>query len=153
MTALAMIQGKLCGDPTSRPTKNGGTVTFFKVRIVEGATTAWWSVATFSDTVREEIAGLREGDAVCVVGDLTIEEWEANGKRGFNRKVLADRALALKARPKARSEKALERAAEPRRGGTRPIDCDAVARHLASPRDEGGRRDWDQGGPDDSIPF
>ena len=66
MSAVALISGKLQGEPVTRPTRSGGQVTFFKLRVANGAAVEWWEVATFSDTVREELGTLSEGDALAV---------------------------------------------------------------------------------------
>ena len=55
MSAYAMIAGKQHGEPVTRPTRNGGQITFFKLRVINGAEIEWWDVATFSDTARAEL--------------------------------------------------------------------------------------------------
>jgi hypothetical protein len=72
MSALALVAGKLHGEPLTRPTRNGGQVTFFKLRVVNGTALDWWDVATFSDTAREELDGLSEGDALSAVGRVLV---------------------------------------------------------------------------------
>jgi hypothetical protein len=52
-----------------------------------------------SDTVREELSGLRNGDLVSVVGALTTELFEWKGERRVSHKLTADRAMALKPKP------------------------------------------------------
>ena len=37
MTAHALIAGRLHGEPVTRPTCNGGTVMFFKLKVANGA--------------------------------------------------------------------------------------------------------------------
>jgi len=64
MSALALIAGRLHGEPTTRPTRNGGQVTFFKLRVVNGAELEFWECARFSDTARAEIEGLEQGAAI-----------------------------------------------------------------------------------------
>ena len=63
MTAPALISGKLHGEPVTRPTRNGGQVTFFKLRVVNGAELELWDCATFGGTARAEIEGFGEGAA------------------------------------------------------------------------------------------
>ena len=36
MSAFALISGRLQGEPVTRPTKTGGRVTFFKLRVALG---------------------------------------------------------------------------------------------------------------------
>ncbi|MDR3420104.1 MAG: hypothetical protein P4L80_02490 [Xanthobacteraceae bacterium] len=133
MSAVALVSGKLHGEPVTRPTRNGGQVTFFKLRVVNGATLEWWECATFSDTAREELDGLSEGDALSAVGALHVELVEYRGEQRIKRSLTADRALALK--PKAKDTKAKARPAP-------------AAKPSAIPDLLNGRRDLD-----DSIPF
>ena len=132
MSAFGLITGKLVGQPVTRPTKTGGSVTFFKLRVASGATLEWWSVATFAETARGELADLPDGTPVSAVGELQIEEWERDGKRGFNRKLTASSVVALKGKPKL--ERRAPTALTPKRARTRPINRDAVARVAESPR-------------------
>jgi len=96
MSAFALISGRLHGDPVTRPTKNGGTVVFFKVKVANGASIEWWDVATFDDAARAELAGLNEGDAISAVGGLHAELFEYRGEQRIKRSLTADRILALK---------------------------------------------------------
>ncbi|MGO9773700.1 MAG: hypothetical protein ACLPSW_29975 [Roseiarcus sp.] len=108
MSALAFISGTSRGAPATHPTRNGGQVTFFKLRVVNGAALEWWDVATFSDTAREELDGLSEGDALSAVGILHVELVEYRDEQRIKRSLTADRVLALKPKPKEakpRSEK------------------------------------------------
>ena len=153
MSALVLITGKLHGNLSTRPTRNGGAVTFFKLRVANGSTLEFWSAATFSDTVRGEIAELREGGGLSVVGQLTVEEWEDGDRRGLNRKVLVDRATALKQKPKDARPREAKHDADPKpRRGTTPIDPAAVARYAAPRSSEPAL--WRTGGePNNDIPF
>lgn len=105
MSALTLISGRLHGETTTRPTRNGGEVTFFKLKVASGNRLEFWSVAVFSDPAREELAGLAEGDALSAVGELQVETYEWNGETRVNLKLTADRILALKPKPKARQSR------------------------------------------------
>jgi len=108
MTAFALISGRLQSKPMTRPTKTGGRVTFFKLRVAVGSQVQFWDVATFSDTVREEVEGLAEGSALSAAGELHVEPYQWNGETRLNFKLTADRLLALKpARRPARAASAL----------------------------------------------
>lgn len=100
MSTLAQILGKLHGEPVTRSTRNGGQVTFFKLRVVNSAAVEWWECATFSDAVREELKGLSEGDALSAVGALHVDLFEFKGEQRIKRSLTADRVLALKPKPK-----------------------------------------------------
>jgi hypothetical protein len=133
MSAYALISGRLHGEPTTRPTRTGGVVTFFKLKVANGNATEWWDVAAFSDKARENLEGLGERDAVSAVGTLHIEQFEFKGEQRIRRSLTADRVLALKPaiRPPAETR--------PRTGG------DVAAASWAAPADKGG--------PDDALPF
>ena len=100
MSSFALIAGKLVGEPVTRDTRTGGKVTFFRLRVANGATLEFWDVATFSDTAREELDGLSEGAPLSAVGEFRVEPWEKGERRGFNYKLTADRVLALKPKRK-----------------------------------------------------
>jgi len=135
MNALALITGKLYGEPATRPTRTGGQFTTFKLRVASGNATEWWSVSTFSETAREELAGLGDGDAVSAVGALSVETYEKNGETRIAFRLTADRVLALKPKPKAhpRADKPVRSGPAPRRSGE-----EIAAASWASPRQ--GRR-------------
>jgi hypothetical protein len=92
MTASALTIGKLYGEPITRPTKTGGQVTSFKLKVANGASTEFWSVATFSDAVREEVVRLVEGAPLSAVGALSVETYVGkDGKTRPSLKLLAER--------------------------------------------------------------
>ena len=111
MSALALITGRLHGEPISRPTRNGGLVTFLKLKVAAGNRFDFWSVATFSDTAREELDGLAEGDALSAAGEMHVETYDWNNETRVNLKLTADRVLALK--PKAKEAKTKAPASRP----------------------------------------
>ncbi len=100
ITALAMIAGKLYGAPVTRDTRTGGKVTFNKLRVVNGSALDFWDCATFSDAAREELDGLKEGDALSAVGALRVETFEHNGEKRVALKLTTDRVMAIKPKPK-----------------------------------------------------
>ncbi len=137
MSALALISGKMHGEPVTRATRNGGTVTFFKVRVVAGAALEWWECATFSDTCREELDGLSEGDALSAVGALRVELFEWKGEQRVRRSLTVDRILPLRPKPKEAKPKADKPA--------RPAPAKAVNEPAPGPRASAPL--------DDEIPF
>jgi hypothetical protein len=96
MSVLALVSGRLQGEPVTRPTKTGGKVTFLKLRVANGSAVQFWDIATFSDAVRDEIAGLAEGAALSAAGDLHVEPYQWNGETRLSFKLTTDRVLALK---------------------------------------------------------
>lgn len=99
MNAAALISGRLSGEPTTRPTRTGGEVTFCKVKVASGNRIEFWSVASFSEAAREELAGLNDGDALSAVGELRVEMYEWKGETRIAVKLTADRVLALNRKP------------------------------------------------------
>jgi hypothetical protein len=69
MSALALICGRLHGELVTRPTKNGGHTTFFRLRAANRSGLEFSSAATFSDTAREELVGSAEGSPLSAVGE------------------------------------------------------------------------------------
>jgi single-stranded DNA-binding protein len=149
MSAYAMSTGKLHGEPVTRPTRNGGRVTFFKLRVINGAEIEWWDVATFSDIAREELEGVNEGDAVSAVGVLHVETFEYRGEQRIRRSLTADRVLALKPKPKPKTAKA--KADKPSRASS----ASAPERRLIPSKSWASPEPIAAGGIpfDDSIPF
>jgi hypothetical protein len=96
MSASCLAHGRIFGEIQTRPTKNGGQVTYFKIKVTNGNAIEFWSISTFSDPVREELFGLSDGDAVSVVGALSMELFDWRGEKRIGLKLLADRALGLK---------------------------------------------------------
>ena len=98
MSAFAMITGRLIGEPKTRDTKNGGKVTFFRLKVANGAAREFWDVAAFADDCRAELDGLPEGFPLCATGDLSVALWERDGKCGFNLKLTAHTLTRMSAK-------------------------------------------------------
>jgi hypothetical protein len=75
MSAIALISGRLQGEPATRPTKTGGQVRFFTLRVANGA-------------------------ALLCSGLFHAETYEWNGEMRVRLK-LTDLVLVLKARSRA----------------------------------------------------
>jgi single-stranded DNA-binding protein len=148
MSSYALPTGRIFGEILTKPTKNGGQVTFFKMKVTNGNATEFWSISTFSDTVREELSGLSDGDAISVVGALTTELFDWRGEKRVSHKLTADRALALKPKP-----------AKPRGTPARQAAASNTGRALASKswaapsRAEVETPLAEKGDFNDSIPF
>jgi single-stranded DNA-binding protein len=139
MSVLSLISGRLVGEPRTFPTKTGGHLTAFKIKIANGSNLEFWEVVTFSDTAREELAGLGEGDALSAVGVLQVETYQWNGATRVKLKLTADRILALKRKPPKPKDKTPRSA---------PASGRAVAAaSWAAPSNMGGAHD------DDDSPF
>jgi hypothetical protein len=99
MTVSGLAQGRISGEIQTLPTKNGGQITFFKMKVTNGNLFTLWSISTFSDMVREELSGLSDGDDVSVVGTISAELFERRGEKRIGLRLLTDRAMALRSKP------------------------------------------------------
>lgn len=127
MSAAALVFGKLHGEPVTRPMRNGGQFTTFKLRVVNGAAVEWWDIAAFSEAAREELNGLGDGDALSVVGALHVELFDFKGEQRIKRSLTADRVLALKPKPKPKPHQ--RAAGKPTRTAPASDDGDSLERH------------------------
>ena len=123
MSALALIAGRLHGDVVTKPTRNGGAVAFFKLKVINGSALEWWSCATFAESAREELDGLSEGAVVSAVGLLRVETFEHRGETRIALKLTADRVMALKPTPKEAKPKTDK---PPRRTSPEKAAADAI---------------------------
>jgi hypothetical protein len=105
MTVSCQAQGRILGEIQTRPIKTGGKITFFKMQVMNGTSKEFWSISTFSDTVREELLGMGDGDVVSVVGAFHAELFEWKGAPRIALRLTADRALVLKPKPKEARQK------------------------------------------------
>jgi hypothetical protein len=96
MSAIGLISGRLHGEPTTRPTRNGGVVNFFKLKVANGNSIEWWEVAAFGEKASEELDGLGDGDAVSAAGVVHAELFEFRGEKRIKRSLTAHRILALR---------------------------------------------------------
>jgi hypothetical protein len=113
MTVFALIAGRLHGDPVIRPTRTGGEVTFFKLKVANGSALEWRDCASFSHAVRDELAGLSEGAPLSASGGLHVGTFEHNGETRISRKLTVDRLLSLKPTPEEQKRGSEEAAARP----------------------------------------
>ena len=133
MTGIyGMAQGALFRDPETKTAKNGNPYVTATLKVESGDLTIFVRATIFSQDARDELADVRAGDVVCVVGRIAASTYERQGETRIGYSIVADRAIALKKPPKPKSNKAApasRAAGEPHRG-TRPIDPAAVARHA-----------------------
>jgi hypothetical protein len=139
MSAIALISGRLQGEPVTRPTRTGGTLTFITLRVANGSTSEYWSVATFDEAVRAELAGLADGAPLSCSGPFHAEKYEFKGETRVRLKITADVVLVLKPRPRT-----LKPGRDNPSGGAAPSGRAAAESSWAHP---GG------GSLDDDLPF
>jgi single-stranded DNA-binding protein len=124
----ALISGSLFKLPESKTSSSGNGYVSAVLKVSDGSKTHFVRVFAFSDSAREEIEGLREGDGLSVVGTLKAEIYEKGGEARISLSLTADRALALKKekreRDKQRREERREEQHADSRGGPAPFDDD-----------------------------
>jgi single-stranded DNA-binding protein len=99
----------------------------------DGESSTFVNIVAFSDSAKDAILALGEGDALCVQGKATIGVYEKNGEHRPSLSIVADQVLALRQPPKERKP---------------------TASTDTRPRQERLSGSWAPGsGPDDSIPF
>lgn len=80
----ATLVGRLGGDPESKSTPNGSTVTNMSVACNHGygdrQTTTWVKVDVWGKTAEWAARGLHKGDEVVVTGELWEDQWEDRDK-------------------------------------------------------------------------
>jgi hypothetical protein len=149
MTVSCQAQGQIIGEIQTRPTKTGGQVSYFKMKVTNGNATELWSISSFSDSVREELSGLGDGDAVSVVGAFSAEIYEWKGEQRIGLRLRADRALALKPKPAKPRATPARRQSEASNTDARAI----AARSWAAPTESEGDRGGAPFSPDTDVPF
>jgi hypothetical protein len=153
MSAFSLVQGRIVGDIQTRPTKTGGKITFFKMQVMNGTSKEFWSISTFSDTVREELLGMGDGDVVSVVGAFHAELFEWKGAPRIALRLTADRVLALKPKPKATREKQQTRDKPSERGGRQTAERSWAAPASGAPEVAPGAASGAAVPFNDEIPF
>ena len=95
MNKLTII-GNLTADPELRVTATGLSVCSFRVAVgrrrkVEGQPEAdFFNVTAWRE--RGELCAkfLKKGNKVCIIGAVSVREWESNGRHGASLEVTAD---------------------------------------------------------------
>jgi hypothetical protein len=101
MSAFAMVSGRLFGEPVRRETKTGSEAVYFKLKVGNGSSIEFWSIACFPDRLGDDLVldDLYDGAALSVVGQLNVSTYQWNNETRLDRKLVADRILPLKAPP------------------------------------------------------
>jgi single-stranded DNA-binding protein len=141
MSLASLAIGKIFGNPESRTSKNGNAFTKATLCIVTGNERQFVTLFAFSQTVRDELARLEEGDNISVQGPLKAEIYERDGQARVSLSMTADLILALRQPPKERKKR--EPAPAPAHSEKPAPDRDRLDRH-----NDGGVDHFN-----DSIPF
>ncbi|WP_316228639.1 single-stranded DNA-binding protein [Bradyrhizobium sp. SZCCHNR1045] len=105
MSIICAFVGILSADAVHRTGSNGKPWTSLNVRIGQGPTTQWCSVAVFGDDAAT-FASLKQGAAVFIEGRIELRRWENHGGHkmaGLSVVASHCRAIDLKAKPKRES--------------------------------------------------
>lgn len=84
-----------------RETKTGSEALYFKLKVSNGSSIEFWSIACFPDRLGDDLVldDLYDGAALSVVGQLNVSTYQWNNETRLDRKLVADRILPLKAPP------------------------------------------------------
>ena len=102
MSIFCGFAGTLTADAVNRTSASGKNWTSLNVRIGDGKTTQWCSIAVFGDDAAN-LASLKEGAAIYCEGRLELRRWENHsGHKMSGLSVVATfcRPIELKAKPK-----------------------------------------------------
>jgi len=101
MSILSLISGSLFRDPEKKVSRNDKPYVSATLKVGDKNAAFFVRLFVFGESAQQEMEGLRSGDAVSVVGNLTVELYE--GKPSYSMAV--NRALALKKEKKPKAEK------------------------------------------------
>ena len=123
MSNSALVNGTLYRAAERRTAKSGRAFTIATLRSSEGQVSQFWRVAAFSESAGEELARLKEGEAVAVQGRLDIGTYDKDGETRVSFQIIADHVLALRQPGKERKPKTVP----PADTRTREERCRGVA--------------------------
>ena len=104
--AFALISGSLTKNPEQKSSKSGNPYVVATIRTKDGQESQFWRIMAFSESVREELTRLRDGDALAVQGVMRAEVWTPEGgEPRINLSVIADAVLVARQPKKASAER------------------------------------------------
>lgn len=103
MTTLqAMATGALAADPEGKTSASGKAFTKAALRHTDGGTTTWVRVVAFG-VQADELAALRKGDALCVVGRAKVAPYlDKQQQPAASLEIVAERVTYLRPGTKPR---------------------------------------------------
>jgi hypothetical protein len=104
MTASALISGRIYRDPERKVSKAGKPFVVAKLREGAGDAAVWWSIIAFADEVREDLLGLKDGDAAAVNGPFTVTTFERHGEIRLSHSIVAERLITARHSKKGQRE-------------------------------------------------
>jgi single-stranded DNA-binding protein len=105
VTVFALVNGSLFRDPETKISKAGKPYVIATIVSKEGGESTFVNLVAFSDSAKEAILALGEGDALSAQGKTTIGVYEKNGEHRPSLSIVADRVLALRQPPRERKTK------------------------------------------------
>lgn len=111
---FALVSGVLFRAPATRTSKSGRPFTTATLKTSDGDAAKFVRVTAFSDTVREDLEGLGDGDALSVTGKLEAELYQPDGAAPrVSLSIVADKVLVLKKPERTKKPVADSPAAKP----------------------------------------
>lgn len=136
--SYAIVTGALFRDPEQRTAKTGTAYTVATIREKTGDASTFWRVTAFSQSAQDELARLRDGDAISAQGQLKVETYQKDGETKISLSLVADAILPLRRAKKPKL--AAETAEQPRRRSTAEMAGNGGGRYAPArePRQWGG---------------
>ncbi|MGO8738796.1 single-stranded DNA-binding protein [Rhodoblastus sp.] len=126
MSIFALVSGSLFRDPKSQISKAGKPYVTATIKVSDGTESSFVRVTAFSDGVRAELVGLKDGAAISVTGRLKAELYDpGNGAARVSMSIIADQVMVLRKTSKPKHDSPTKAAAAPSRG--RDFDDDLPA--------------------------
>jgi hypothetical protein len=116
---FALVTGALFRNPQVKVSKTGRDYVTATIVSKDGDASTFVNLIAFSDSAKEAILALGEGDALSAQGKATISVYEKNGEHRSSLSIVADKVLALRQPPKERKPKDRD---APYRGGAAAFD-------------------------------
>jgi single-stranded DNA-binding protein len=114
MSAFAIVTGSLFRAPEQKTSKSGKTFVTATIVSKDGGESTFINLVAFSDSAKDAILALGEGDALSAQGKASLSVYEKNGEHRPSLSIVADHVLALRQPPKERKA--------PCRGGAAAFD-------------------------------
>jgi single-stranded DNA-binding protein len=97
MTSYILITGTIFRSPERRTSKAGKPFTKATLKASDGDDVQFWNLLAFRESIQDELARLRDGDAVSVQGAFKAELYRPeDGEPRVSLSIVAERILPLR---------------------------------------------------------